>query len=364
MKKLLGLVATTVALCSLFVGCASSGSAKSDAPVSVHPRSYVLDVIDGGAELSLVYNQYGPNYQVTPFFTSLLKKDKPQAGDTVTFKIKATADVDLPVIMCFPCSTSPSWMNLGGESQVLAENIVAGVPFESEVTFVLTDKMGGDFALCMQYDNAEQEVKAGCSSKLVLERVCESTDTTKEVPAAPHNPNVTVNLSKYAAFCQIETNHPWINGQQDMSVISNYQATPEVTAAYGDDLPQPGDVMHIVWKAVSDIDIERIYARPVDCSAAAGYWKELTKPDWDSIKTEEQLAEEAAAREAAGEEVAEVEEDLNSNLILVENVVAGVPFEVEMDVVITVAPTAQVNICLWYDVGMGEGPAIIKLVRD
>lgn len=335
MKKLLNAAAMLLGLGLVLTGCASGGSSKG--PTSVHPRSYTFDVFDGGETLNLVFNQYGPNYQVTPYFTSFVKKDKPKAGDTVTFKMKATSDVDLPLLLVYPGSTSPSWTNLCDESIVFAENVVAGEPFECEATIVLTHDMGGDFILCMQYDNTDQEVKTGGPCKLTLERVCESTDTTKEVPATPHVSEVTVDLSKYAAFCQIETNHPWENGVQNMAVIANYQTTPEVTKAYGDDFPQPGDTLHVVWKAVSDIDIERIYCRPVDCSSAANWWKELTDPDWEAQ---------------------------DETMTLVENVQAGVPFEASMDIVYTQAPVAQVNLCLWYEVGQGDGPAILKLVRE
>ncbi|MCR4735747.1 MAG: hypothetical protein K5829_12170 [Treponema sp.] len=339
MKKLVSLSAVAVALCGLLLsGCASS-DAKSSGPVSVHPRSYTFDVIDGGEVLSLVYNQYGPNYQVTPFFTSLVKKDKPKAGDTITFKMKATTDVDLPVLLCYPCSTSPSWTNLLGESLTMAENVKAGDTFECELTFVLTADVGGDFALCMQYDNPEQEVKTGGPCKLTLERVCESTDTTKEVPSTPHNPNVTVPIEKYSALTEIATNHPWVNGAQDMSVISNYQANPDFTAAFGDDLPIVGDTVHITWHAVSDVDIAQIYCRLVDCSSAAGWWKELNKSDSGYVE---------------------------DKFIMIKDIKAGEVFDVDFSLPVEVAPTAQVNFCLWYDVGDAnpDGPALIKFVRD
>lgn len=331
MKKLLNVAAMALALCGLMLtSCASGG--KSDAGASTHPRSYTFDVIDGGSEkISMPFNQYGPNYQATPFFTNLVKKDKPQAGDTVTFKMKAVSEIDLPLLLAYPCSTSPSWTPLA-ETITMAENVVAGEAFECEVTFTLTSKMGSDFALCMQYDNTDQEVKAGGPTNLTLERVCESTDTTKEVPSAPHNPYVEVNLGKYAAFLEVATNHPWINGVQDMSVISNYEAGPEVTNAYGDDLPKAGDKMHLTWKAVSDTDIAVMHVRLVDRSAAANWWKEL--------------------------------EPTSEGTVMVENIVAGEPFTVDLELTFAEDPVAQVNLCIWYDVGDADGPAIFKVVKD
>ena len=335
MKKILCVATMLMTLALVLTGCASGGGKKDAGPVSVHPRSYTFDVIDGGSDvLNLVFNTYGPNYQVTPFFSSLVKKDKPQAGDTVIFKMKAVSDVDLPLLLVYPCSTSPSWVNLSGESFVFAENVKAGEPFECEASIVLTAKMGGDFALYMQYDNADQEVKTGGPCKLTLERVCESTDTTKEVPAAPHNPNVTVALDKYAAFLEIATNHPWINGAQDMSVISNYQATPEITPAFGDDLPVVGDTVTLSWTAVSDSDVDVIYCRLVDCSAAANYWKELC-PDFN--------------------------DKLEENYVIARDVKAGEPFHVELVLPVQEAPVAQINLCMWYDVGSTpDAPSIFK----
>lgn len=342
MKKILCVATMLLSLGLVLTGCASGGS-KDAGSASVHPREYVFDVIDGGSDvLNLVFNQYGPNYQVTPFFTGLVKKDKPQAGDTVTFKMKATSDVDLPLLLAYPCSTSPSWTGLDSgdnDARIMAKDVKAGEPFECEITWVLSAKMGGDFALCMQYDNADQEVKTGGPCKLTLERVCESTDTTKEVPSAPHIAHIDVELAKYAAFCEIATNHPWINGAQDMSVISNYQATPEVTRAWGDELPIAGDTVTVTWVGVSDVDIAKLYIRPVDCSAAANWWDELIVPTW--AEEDDYTAQ-------------------DEQMLFGSDIKAGEPFSLTKTFTFAKNATAQVNFCIWYDVGMGEGPAIIK----
>lgn len=338
MKKILCVATMLMTLALVLTGCASGGGKKDAGPVSVHPRSYTFDVIDGGSDtLNLVFNSYGPNYQVTPFFTPLVKKDKPQAGDTVTFKMKAVSDVDLPLLLAYPCSTSPSWTPLddgNNDTRVLAKDVKAGEEFECEITWVLTAKMGADFALCMQYDNVDQEVKTGGPCVLKLTRICESTDTTKEVPAAPHNPNVTVALDKYAAFLEIATNHPWINGAQDMSVISNYQATPEITPAFGDDLPLKGDTVTLTWTAVANADVDVIYCRLVDCSAAANWWKELNT---------------------------DFNENLETNYVIARDIKKDVPFHVELVLPVMEAPVAQVNLCMWYDVGSSpDAPTIFK----
>ena len=338
MKKILCVATMLMTLALVLTGCASGGGKKDAGPVSVHPRSYTFDVIDGGSDtLNLVFNSYGPNYQVTQFFSSLVKKDKPQAGDTVTFKMKAVSDVDLPLLLAYPCSTSPSWTPLddgNNDTRVLAKDVKAGEEFECEITWVLTAKMGADFALCMQYDNVDQEVKTGGPCKLTLTRVCESTDTNKEVPAAPHNPNVTVALDKYAAFLEIATNHPWINGAQDMSVISNYQNVSEITPAFKDDLPIVGDTVTVTWTAVANNDVDVIYGRLIDNSAAANWWKELC-PDFN--------------------------DKLEENYVIARDIKAGEPFHVEITFPIQEAPIAQVSLCMWYDVGSApDAPTIFK----
>lgn len=337
MKKLLSFAATALALCGLMVSCASSGSSeKSGAPASIHPRSYTFDLIDGGSDtINLVWNQYGPNYQATPFFDKLVKTDKVQAGDTVTFKAKATTDVDLPLLLAYPVSTSPNWTPMG-ETIAVAENVKAGETFEIDVTFVTTAKQGTNFALCMQYDNADQEVKTGGPCVLTLERVCESTDTSNEVPAAPHVSHMEIELEKVAAFFEIATNHPWVNGSQDMSVISNYQGVCDLMSKYNaDDLPKAGDTLKITWKAASDVDISAIHMRIIDNSPAANWWTEL---------------------DANG----------GGGAVFIENVVAGEPFEGEMEMTFERDAIGGVALCIWYDIGDAnpDGPAIIKLVRN
>ena len=99
MKKLISALALVSVLALAFTGCASK-SGKADAPVSVHPRTYHIDLADGaeGPVVDIVYNQYGPNYQGTREFGNWVKTDKPKAGDTVIVHYKGVSDIDLPVI--------------------------------------------------------------------------------------------------------------------------------------------------------------------------------------------------------------------------------------------------------------------------
>lgn len=337
MKKLVSLAATLSLLGLLFTGCASTDGAGSskDEPVSVHPRDYVFDIIDaGGEKVTLNYNQYGPNYEVKCDFTTLVKKDKPQAGDTVTIRMHALADSFMPVLNGCLVDTSPEvnyWLQLA-EYTTLVTDLDEGTPLDIDLCFVLSESPVSSFMFVMQYDNADQEYeKINKPVTLTLERVCESTDTRKEVPQVAHVASRTIDMNKYAAFCDIATNHPWENGQQIMSIIENYRANPEVTNAYGDDLPVAGDTMHIVWKGIPSNDISTLIAYIVDQSEQAAWWKELSAP-----------------------------------VTIGENLVAGEPFEVDVEIPIIADAIAKVNVIIQYDVGAAtpDGPSFIKAVKD
>jgi len=120
-------------------------------------------------------------------------------------------------------------------------------------------------------------------------------------------------------------------------VVDNYQASPDITFAFGDYLPKKGDVINITWSAFSDVRIRQIYVRPVDCSASAGGWKELLTVDWDDL-----------------------DKYIIARSITPNNPFTGtVSFKLEKDVV------SQFNLCIWYDIGDArpDGPAIIKMAK-
>jgi len=336
MKKTLLALTTALSLAAmLFTGCESTSAGS--APASIHPREYTFDLIDGGQTLDIVYNQYGPNYQAKCDFTTLVKKDKPQAGDTVYIKGRFTSNIDLPVlfgVVVDPSQAANYWKQMA-EYTTLATDIVAGEPVELDLAFTLTDAPVSDFTFMLQYDNADQEFdKVDKPARLTFERVCDSTDTRNEVPSAPHVSNVVIDLGKYAAFCEVATNHPWENGQQIMSIIENYRASPEVTSAWGDDLPVAGDTITLKWKAKSSNDISHLYAYIVDCSEQAAWWKELS--------------------------------DSANPVTIADDIVAGVPFECEVTIPLTTDAIKQVNVIIQYDVGAAtpDGGIYITVVRD
>ena len=342
MKKLLGLSAMLLALGLMLTGCASKDKGAAEGPSIPHPRSYVVDPYDGGETLALPFNSYGPNYQGTIDLWKYLKKDKPLAGDTIQLRGKVTSDVDIPNVVYYLVDNSAAanyWTAISGDNYIL--DMKAGQAYDINVDVVLDKDTKGSFVVVFAYDGSdhgqESYAKVGKAANFTFEKVADTTDTAAEVPSAPHNSNPTVALEKYAAFLEIATNHPWVNGAQDMSVIANYQATPEVTNAFGDDLPKAGDKLTVTWTAVSDVDIAQVYMRPVDCSAAAGWWKELIDIDWEN----------------------------QESMIIVKDVKAGVPFQASITFDLAVDPVAQVNLCVWYDVGDAnpDGPAITKLAK-
>ncbi|MCQ2575551.1 MAG: hypothetical protein MJ162_02330 [Treponema sp.] len=347
MKKLLSLSVAALALAAtLLTGCASSGGAKKDAGAgSVHPRSYVLDPIDGGEVWEMPYNQYGPNYQSLKERSHypLVKTDKPQAGDTIEIRSKFTSDIDIPMLFAHVTDQSAQanyWTILGEVCVLVAEDIKAGVPVEWNYDYVLEKPVKGDFTLCFVYDQDAKEnplmegvAKVGAKATLTFERVAESTDTANETPAAPHVAVRDVAIEKYAAFFEVATNHPWINGQQDMSVISNYEGYCDLANLYGEDLPKAGDTLNVTWKAKSDIDIAKLNIRLVDRSPAANWWKEI-------------------------------DSNAGSGAVLIENVVGGETFEASIQLTYGEDAVGGSSLVIWYDVGEGDGPAIILMSRD
>lgn len=345
MKKLLSLAAVGLALCGLFVSCASTGSSKGAATTSTHPRSYVLDPFDAGEKWSMPYNQYGPNYQSlkdTSHF-KLVKTDKPQAGDTIQIRAKFTSDIDIPKLFCHVTDQSPAanyWTILGEANVFVAENIKAGEPVEMNIDYVLEKDVKGDYTLVFVYDqdageNPQMEGvdKVNGPAVLTFEKVADSTDTSNEVPAAPHVTTRDVAIEKYAAFFEVATNHPWVNGAQDMSIISNYEGYCDLANLYGEDLPKAGDTLNVTWRAKSDIDISKLNIRLVDRSPAANWWTEI---------------------------------DVNAGAgtVLIEDIKAGETFEASIQLTYGVDAIGGSSLVLWYDVGDAVGPATILLSRD
>ena len=296
MKKLLNAAASAIVLCgALLTGCASSGGAKKtdSAAASVHPREYHIDLADAedGANVALVYNQYGPNYQSTPNlqFGKFVKTDKPKAGDTVYIHYKFTCDTELPVLAIGLVDDSAAanyWRNLLDPSVVeLAKDIVPGQVYEGTLEYVLSANVSSKFGAYIQYDSADTIAwgyeAVNKAANLTFEKCAETTDTSLEASsaaaAAPVGPqNYNINLADIAKMITIPVN-------ASEGVIWNYQYIGSITDAFNIDyLPQAGDTITIYWTGTSDISIETpVMMTLVENTAAVGWWKDLVSTNND-----------------------------------------------------------------------------------
>ncbi len=338
MKKLLGIAVLAVALSGL-MSCASKEAKPAGLP---HPRSYTIDLADGTGKATgttgsakLVFNQYGPNFQEEVDFTSFVKFNKPLAGDTIDVTLKGVADNDVALLYVNIVDTSAAynyWGVLNAADAYFIEGITAGQPFEATFSIPLEKEMKGNFKIVLRSDESNGDIP------ITWEKVTNTTDTSTEVVIEERVPQTyDIDFTKYAAFLEIQTNHPWVNGVQDMSVVSNYQATVDITNAFpADKLPIAGDKLNITWKVSSDTDIAKLYMRVFENTPEVNWWKELDKL-WLDTQT---------------------------GLIVAENIKAGEPMEITASFEYGEAAVAGTSICIWYDVEDAERPAIFKLVRD
>ncbi|MCR4741894.1 MAG: hypothetical protein K5866_03365 [Treponema sp.] len=353
MKKMLKFAAGLLVAGALLVSCASTGSSSKASTAAgtgiPHPRSYEIDPADVTATLDMAYNQYGPNYQgVVDFYKPFLKADKPQAGDTVKIKMKITADLEIPGLAYYIIDNSPAanyWTVLSGDNYI--ENLKPGEYVEIEQDVVLTESVKGGFQIVFGYDGADhgqdQFAKAGAASKFSFEKIGETTNTIAEAEAyaaangvaeAPKGPQTyNIAIEKVAAFFQLETNHPWVDGVQDMSQISNYQGIAHFTTEFGEDLPKAGDTIHATWHATSDVDIKNLHIRVIENSAAVNWWAEIS--------------------EAGG-----------TGYVLIEDVKANEAFDVSIDIPLVQDAQEDISFCIWADVGDVAQPATIIMARD
>ena len=192
--------------------------------------------------------------------------------------------------------------------------------------------MKGSFRICIQ---TPTNVVLPEAPSITFEDMGETTDTSTEVVIEERVPQTyDIDFTKYAAFLEVKTNHPWIDGVQDMSVISNYEAVVDITNAFpADKLPIAGDKLNITWKVSSDTDIAKLCMRVIENTPDVNWWKEL---------------------------------DVNAptGQVVAENIVAGEPLVITALFDYAEAATAGTSICIWYDVGDADRPAIFKLVRD
>lgn len=302
---------------------------------AAHPRTYVLDVGEVSPTVSLVFNQYGPNYQATPDFSKYMKGDKPQKGDTMEVHMKFKPSIDLPILYAQVVDNSAKanyWTTMT-DAVVVGENLKAGQTYDFVYKFPVTVEMQGALVVCLQYDTTDQTApKINKASKLTVTKTATTTDTSKEVVKRTTPKTWNVNLSKYAAFLEIKTNHPWVNGVQDMSKVSNYEATAEISKAFdnGKSLPIKGDTLVITYKATSNMDIETLMIDVIENTAAVNWWAVLSS---------------------------------EGPQVFAENITKGAVFEGKATFKLKADPVEGISLQIFYDVDKAKGPAIFKFAK-
>lgn len=333
MKKIINSVVLALASVLMLASCASTGSAKGDGYVSVHPREYVLDLSESktGTTINVVYNEYGPNYQSDPAinFSGNVKKDKPQEGDTIKVYYKFSTDIDVPKVrISLIDPTVNYWLELAADDAIELEDIKAGEIYEGEKDIVLTNKVSGEFKVYIAYDNQDflndGFAKVGAPAVFTFYDVEDvvSTDVALEMPASdvPAGPKtINVEINKIAAFCEIVTGHPWIDGKQIMSEIENYQADISYRQLLEEEV-QAGDILVVTWKGKPSQDIPVLKCMPVDHSKEVDWWKVM------------------------------IDDESDENVIIGTDLKANEVFEISKTYVIdTGSVTTDCNLRVWYD---------------
>lgn len=149
----------------------------------------------------------------------------------------------------------------------------------------------------------------------------------------PHESTKNIVLNDYDYFSkfELEANHPWVDGVQDMTKVSNYEKTIDLTDVWGNDFPQKGDIVNISWSSIPDVDIKNVYCRLVENTASVNWWKELCEVDFDNLTA----------------------------YTIAKDLKAGELFQSSISITLTENPIEGISLCLWYDVGDAtpDGPA-------
>ncbi|MCF0242984.1 MAG: hypothetical protein HUK25_10120 [Treponema sp.] len=340
MKKITVLAACAAAL--LLASCASTGGAKdAGAPAPEHPMTYILDLADTGTEVVFTDNtQYGEKgvstRQAIPAWTSLVKPNKPQAGDTIIVKGKIISPVTLDKVMIGVIDDSPAanyWTNLHDSSNgnVYLEGIEAGVPYEIDMTFPIVTGMKGACKLQLAY--GEQN---GGVTKWAIERVCESDIgmTVVETPKRTDAKEFVKDISRDLAFVEMKPEYPWENGVQNtLADPTHYQATVDVTSVFGADLPMAGDVLTLTWTTKPSIDIKALKIRFVENTASVpGWWKEIDVTPGEGH-------------------------------VVAENLKAGEKTEIKASLTIGESPIEGISFCITYDLDAGESGCTLMYAK-
>lgn len=163
----------------------------------------------------------------------------------------------------------------------------------------------------------------------------------------PHiyqNSDVTINIEELYDCLEVYTQMSWYSGEQNQ--VYNYQTTPDISSGLGYVFPIVGNKVHLTWHAKSNVDISKLYCRLVDVSPEAWNWMELNTAKQNFTDRDPFLHD--------------------STFIMKENIKAGEVFDVDFTLPVEIKPIAQVNLCIWYNVGDAnpEGPAIINTVIE
>lgn len=237
---------------------------------------YVFDIAlsKEGANQTIAYNQYGPNYQATPSFTHLVKGLKPVAGDTVTVHFKGTSDIDLSYLRADLVDNSAQanyWTVLAEEqSPVIAENIKAGATFENTITYHVVNDMKGALVISIGYDdNGNDYAKVGKAAKISFEKIAGLTTSDYGTVAKQRKPKkFNIDISKIMKMIDVQPSF------QDGNLVF-YQSVFAFTEFFGNDLPIKGDTLTLTYKGTSTIDIPEIQITLVENTAAVGWWRDL-----------------------------------------------------------------------------------------
>ena len=162
-------------------------------------------------------------------------------------------------------------------------------------------------------------------------------------PSTYKDSDATIEIGDYYDTIKIEANYPWINGEQDFSVLSKYQAVPDFSAAFVSGFPVVGNKVKLTWHAKSDVDISKLYCRLVDGSYDADWWTELNKAK-QNLTDNDPFSK-------------------DSTFIMKENIKAGEVFDVDFTLPVEEKPSAQVSLCIWYNPSDATGPATITSVK-
>ena len=308
---------------------------KKKAEEPVEPSCYILDVYDACTELKIVSNQYGEanksEFQANADWTNLVKTKLPKKGDIIDVYFKFTSPIDIDCLTMNIVDTSPAasyWLILQEEKDWILTDIKANVPVEAHFQGVLKNPSRGKLTLQFAYGKQN-----GRDAVFKFERVKESVTGAAPVVERKNPKKFDFDISKDAAFVQIEAEYPWVNGVQDRTAAPIcYQKVVDISKLFGNDLPIVGDEIHCKWKCVADKDISKLYVRAIENTAAVNWWAEI---------------------DANGVE----------GTVLGENIKAGVTNEFDFTIKINKKAIEGISLDIWYEVDAADGSVLLKYVK-